>query len=494
VSESIAKGLSFATSQGAQTSIGCLPIVYYGTDEQKAKYLPGIANATLKTSYCLTEPNAGSDANSGITKAILNDAGTHYIINGQKMWITNGGYADLMIVFAKIDQDEDLSAFIVEYAYGGITRGAEEKKLGLKGSSTVQLFFNNTPVPIENLLGVRAGGFKIALNILNTGRIKLAAGSIGGCKLAIDQSISYAKDRIQFNKSIIEFGAIQHKIGEMASRTFCNESALYRAGYNIDAKIEEFKSQGETVAQAKIKAVREYAVECAILKVHCSEAVDFCIDEALQIYGGMGFSAENTIEAGYRDSRILRIYEGTNEINRMLAFGELMKRAFKTKEIDLQGAYKKIPWNFIKSLRPFKPKTGLTYERFAIRNIKNAFILMSAIAGNKLKTKLIEEQELVMMLSDILAEVYIAESALFRIEKLRAKNINAEEMEYKYKLFQIYLYESVHKVRKFSYDILNSISTGLERRAYIYVAKTILGEYHKDVKMMRREVTAYLKK
>lgn len=490
VSENIAIGLSFGTTLGAQTSIGSLPIVFYGTEEQKQKYLPGIAAATTKTCYCLTEPDAGSDANSGKTKAVLSTDGKHYIINGQKMWITNGGFADLMIVFAKIEGDENLSAFIVEYAFGGITKGPEEKKLGLKGSSTVQLFFNDCKVPAENLLGNRGEGFKMALNILNTGRIKLAAGSVGGSKYAIDQAVEYAFNRIQFKKQIIDFGAIQHKIGEMASRAFCNESALYRCGDNIDDKINELKSQGATDSEAKIKAVREYAIECAILKVHCSETVDFCIDETVQIFGGMGYSAESSIETGYRDSRILRIYEGTNEINRMLVYAELMKRAFKSKELDLGKAFRSLPLRYLKTFFPSANSGFCGKEEAVIQQMKNVFLFLSAITGSKLKEKMIDEQEMVMHLSDILAEIYITESTLLRLQKLKSKGLETKDKE---KLFRVYLYEAFHRVRKSSYDVLNSCSTGLERRWLISLSKRFSGSYHVDAKMLRREITEVLK-
>lgn len=490
VSENIAIGLSFGTTLGAQTSIGSLPIVFYGTEAQKQKYLPGIAAATIKTCYCLTEPDSGSDANSGKTKAVLSADGKHYLINGQKMWITNGGFADLMIVFAKIEGDENLSAFIVEYAFGGITRGPEEKKLGLKGSSTVQLFFNDCKVPIENLLGNRGEGFKMALNILNTGRIKLAAGSVGGSKYAIDQAVEYALNRVQFKKPIIDFGAIQHKIGEMASRTFCNESALYRCADNIDDKINELKNQGATDAEAKIKAVREYAIECAILKVHCSETVDFCIDETVQIFGGMGYSAESSIETGYRDSRILRIYEGTNEINRMLVYAELMKRAFKSKELDLGKAFKSLPLRYLNTFKPIASKGFCNEEAAVVQQLKNVFLFLAAVTGSKLKEKMIEEQEMVMHLSDILSEIYITESTLLRLQKL--KSIGAETND-KEKLFKIYLYEAFHRVRKSSYDVLNACSVGLERRWLISLSKRFSGSYYVDAKMLRREIAEVLK-
>jgi alkylation response protein AidB-like acyl-CoA dehydrogenase len=385
--EAISLGFSFATTIGAQTSIGSLPIVFYGTKEQKQKYLPGIASAKLKASYCLTEPGAGSDANSGKTKATLSSDGKTYLLNGQKMWITNGGFADVFIVFAKIEDDKDLSAFIVEKTFGGITLGKEEKKLGIKGSSTVQVFFNNCPVPVENLLSKRGEGFKIALNILNTGRVKLSAGAIGGSKFATTRAVVYANQREQFGKPISSFGAMQYKIGEMVTRTFATESAIYRTGHNIDLKQQEFVQQGMDKSEAKLLAVREYAVEAAILKVSGSDVVDYVVDEALQIHGGMGYAVETGIEMGYRDARITRIYEGTNEINRLLSVAELTRRALKTKEVDLIGAGKKLPALFVKQLLPFKSKNGFDEEKRIVKNLKAAFLLISGAAGNKLREK-----------------------------------------------------------------------------------------------------------
>jgi alkylation response protein AidB-like acyl-CoA dehydrogenase len=336
VTDVIGAGHSFAVALSAHTGIGTLPILYYGNDEQKARYLPKLATGEWKAAYCLTEPDSGSDANSGKTKAVLSEDGKHYIINGQKMWITNGGFADVYIVFAKIDTDKNLSAFIVERSFGGITMNEEEKKMGIKGSSTRQVFFNDCKVPVENLLSQRENGFKIAVNILNIGRIKLGAAAIGASKRVVNQAVNYANERKQFGISIARFGAIKHKLGEMATKIYVTESAAYRAGQNIENTIEALIESGMPEADAKLKGVEQFAIECAIMKVHGSEILDYVVDEGVQIYGGMGYSADAPMDRAYRDARINRIFEGTNEINRLLAIDMLLKRAMKG-EIDLMG-------------------------------------------------------------------------------------------------------------------------------------------------------------
>lgn len=488
-SEAISLGFSFATTLGAQTSIGSLPIVYYGNEEQKKKYLPGVASGEIKAAYALTEPGAGSDANSGKTSAVLNAEKTHYLINGQKMWITNGGFADMFIVFAKIDDDEDLSAFIVEKAFGGIDIGKEEKKLGIKASSTVQLYFNNCPVPVENLLGERGGGFKIALNILNSGRAKLAAGGVGGAKFALSQSVRYANQREQFKTPIAQFGAIKYKIGDIAARTFAIESAVYRTGFNIDRKYDALHAGGATDPEAKVKSLREFAIECAIIKVAGSELVNYAADEAIQIHGGMGYSMETGVEMGYRDARITRIYEGTNEINRMLSVAELTKRAMKTKEIDLIAEGKKIPGHLIGELIPFRSSSGLKEEKRIVDNIKKVFLLISGAAGRKLGKKLVDEQEMVINFADILAEAYLCESALLRVEKLnRTAGLNQKYLDVKTAAMRLYLYEALDRVRKAGYDAISSYASGAEKVIMRRLMMLLTPPYEINPVKLRRQV------
>jgi len=492
--EQIALGLSFATTIGAQTSIGSLPIVYYGTPEQQAKYLPGVASAQLKASYCLTEPTAGSDANSGKTEVVLNAAGTHYIMNGQKMWITNGGFADIFIVFAKIAGDKNLSAFIVEKAFGGVTIGAEEKKLGIKGSSTVQVFFSDCPIPVENMLGKRQEGFLMALNILNTGRIKLAAGTNGGCKFAIDKAIAYASERKQFDTAIVQFGAMQHKLGEMASRVFCVDAGVFRIGRDIDLKCEEFKKGGMSAQEAKLQSIREYAIECAILKVKGSENADFVVDETLQIYGGMGYSAETGIEQAYRDARITRIYEGTNEINRMLSVAELTKRALKTKEIDLMGEAKNVQRRVIASIF-LGEKSGKEEEARIVQAIKDVFMFISGAAGKKLGKAMVDEQEIVMNLADILADAFICDSAVLKVRKLEMEHAaDNEKLAIQHKMLQVYLYEAIERTRKSALDAIMAYTDGFEQTTAKFIVGKLLKSYTVNPKQLRRDITGYMVK
>ncbi len=484
--ETTAHGHAFATAIGAHTSIGSLPIVYYGTDTQKEQYLPGLANGELIASYCLTEPDAGSDANSGKTKAILNEAGTHYSINGQKMWITNGGFADLFIVFAKIDDDKNLSAFIVEKAFGGITLGEEERKMGIKGSSTIQVFFNDCMVPKENLLGERQGGFKIALNILNSGRVKIGASAVGGAKVAISISVRYAKERKQFGKSISEFGAIQHKLGDMAIKAFATESATYRIGNLIDKKYQELKAAGASQNEAKVNAIREYAIECSIAKVYGSDILCYVTDEAIQIHGGMGYAMETGVERGYRDARITKIYEGTNEVNRLLIVGELMKRAFQTKEIAVLPAMKKAPVKAATSLLSL----GDSPLDKRIENLKQLFLLLTGSAGNKLKKDLVNQQEIVMNLSDILTEIFVLESTFLRAQKAKAnKHAKAELFG---KIAEVQAFDAFEKVHTAAKEVINAYTSGLENKMMKKFINSLVPDYSINAKEYRREVAMSL--
>lgn len=489
--EALAGGFSFATTIGCQTSIGSLPIAWYGTEEQKLKYLPKIASGEWGCSYCLTEPGAGSDANSGKTRAVLSDDGSHYILNGQKMWITNGGFAEVFTVFAKIDNDEKLSAFIVEKAFGGIELGKEEKKMGIKASSTVMVFFNNVKIPKENLLGERGKGFNMALNILNSGRIKIAAGGVGGMKFGVDKTVEYANTRKQFGKSIGEFGAIKQKIGTIAAHLFAIESGTYRIGAEVDKKHAALLQAGNSANDSKINAMREYAIECAILKVLGSEAMCNTADEAIQIFGGMGYSQETGVEMAYRDARITKIYEGTNEINRMLALGEFYKRAFVTKEIKLASAKSMVPVSILQNYNPFK-SGYLANEWHFVQNLKALFMILTGAAGARLKKELVEEQEIVMNLADILSMAFVTESAFLRIEKLKQKGISAEELAVKTKLAQVYLYDAMEVARKAANTAIDSYATGVEKWVLKRLVKRMLRTYGVNPKNLKREIADYM--
>ncbi|MXV16949.1 acyl-CoA dehydrogenase family protein [Hufsiella ginkgonis] len=461
VADSMGPGHSFAVAISAHTGIGTLPILYYGNDAQKNKYVPKLASGEWKACYCLTEPNAGSDANSGRTSAKLNEAGTHYLINGQKMWITNGGFADIFIVFAKIGEDKNLTAFIVERTFGGITMNPEEHKLGIKGSSTRQVFFNDCPVPVENMLSERENGFKIAVNILNIGRIKLGAAAIGSSRRALDQAIQYATERVQFGLQIARFGAIRYKLAEMATRNFAVESAAYRAGQHIDDAYGNLVAGGTDPVKAKLKATEQFAVECAILKVWGSEMLDYIVDEGLQVYGGMGYSAEAPMERAYRDSRINRIFEGTNEINRLLIVDMLLKRALKG-ELDLMTPAQAVAAELM-SIPDFseEEETLFSAEKKVIRNLKKAGLMIAGSAVQKLMMTLAKEQEILMNIADIIGYVYLAESALLRVEKLVSLR-GEEAVKGQLDMMRIYLYGAVDKVAVAGKEALNSFAEGDE--------------------------------
>ncbi|MFM6936141.1 MAG: acyl-CoA dehydrogenase family protein [Aquirufa sp.] len=462
VAEACGGGHSFAVALSAHTGIGTLPIVYYGTEEQKKAYLPKLASGEWKAAYCLTEPDSGSDANAAKTKAKLNEAGTHYVLNGQKMWITNGGFADLFIVFAKIDDDKNLTAFLVEKSFVGISMNEEEHKMGIKGSSTRQIFFTDCEVPVENLLFKREGGFKIAVNILNIGRIKLAAAVIGGSKGVVDLAVNYSNERKQFGKSIHSFGAIQAKLANMIVRTFASESACYRAGQNIDESIASLLASGLPEAEAKLKGVEQFAIECAILKVHGSEVLDYVADEGVQIYGGMGFSAEAPMERSYRDSRINRIFEGTNEINRLLAVGTVLKRAMKG-EIELMSAAMAVGKEIlgVPDFSTDVPEGVFGKEYKVIANVKKAILMTAGAAIQKFTTEIEHQQEILMGIADMMIEVYVAESALVRVDKLIQRE-GEEKHQIARECALVYLHEAVDKVANSGKEVIMGFAKGDE--------------------------------
>ena len=492
VAEVLGGSHSFAVAYGAHTGIGTLPILYYGTEEQKKKYVPKLATGEWKASYCLTEPDSGSDANSAKTKAKLTADGKHYLITGQKMWITNGGFANIMIVFAKIDTDKNLTAFIVEKSFGGITMNEEEKKMGIKGSSTRQIFFNDCKVPIENMLSERENGFKIAVNVLNIGRIKLGSGAVGGCKATISTAVNYSKERKQFGTSISTFGAIKHKIAEMVTQTFASESAHYRAGQNIDDAYDALIASGMEAGKARLKSLEEYAIECAILKVHGSEVLDFVVDEGVQIYGGMGFSAEGPMDRAYRDARINRIFEGTNEINRLLTIDMLMKRAMKgtldlmTPTIAIQKELVAIP-----DFGADDDTAIFAKEKKALRNLKKAGLMAAGAAVQKFMMKLSDEQEVLMSLADMLIEGYVAESTLLRVEKLIGLR-GEKACEIEKEMAIIYLHHAIEKAASAGKQAIYAFAEGDELRLMMLGLKRFTKIDPYNLKEARRKVADYV--
>lgn len=491
VADAVGGGYSFAVALSAHTGIGTLPILYYGSDEQKENYIPKLTTGQWKAAYCLTEPDSGSDANSGKTSAKLNAEGTHYLINGQKMWITNGGFADIFIVFAKIDDDQHLSAFIVERDFGGITMNPEENKLGIKGSSTRQLFFNDCPVPVGNLLSERGNGFKIAVNILNIGRIKLGAATIGSARSVISQAVKYANERQQFNLPIAKFGAIRYKLAEMAIRLFANESAAYRAGQNIDDAFAHLVNEGMDEAKAKLKSVEQFAIECAIIKVWCSEMLDYVVDEGVQIYGGMGYSAEAPMERAYRDSRINRIFEGTNEVNRLLVVDMLLKRAMKG-ELDLMGPAQAVVEELM-AIPDFEDETDAPFvrEKKLISNLKKAGLMVAGAAVQKLMMSLAKEQEILMNIADIIGGVYVAESVLLRAEKLHF-NKGAAESTYAVDMAKVYLYTTIDQVYAAAKEALYSFGEGDELQMMLVGLRRFTKAQPFNVKDARRRIAEKL--
>ena len=484
--EKMGSGFSFSVAYSAHIGIGSCPIAYYGNEEQKRKYLPKLATGEWIAAYCLTEPNAGSDANAGKMNAVLSEDGKHYILNGQKMWITNGGFANVLTVFAKIDNDRVLSAFIIDYDIPGITFNPEEKKMGIKGSSTRMIFFNDVKVPVENLLGKRGEGFRIALNILHMGRMKLGGIVMGAEKYIITQSVNYANERKQFGTSIANFGAIKYKLSEQVIRTFTNESAVYRTCKYIDDQKAGFLAQGEDNGKAEILGIASYAIESAMLKVYGSEVLDYVVDESVQIYGGMGYTAEFNIERGYRDSRINRIFEGTNEINRLLITDAVLKKAMK-KEIDIFDKAEEVLDEINKLPEISIPSDYYAEKLHYIRNFKKAVLMIIGVAYRILKNKLVREQEIMMSISDMLMQLYAAESTMLRVQKLESKKGTDQVAIYK-DILDVFVYDAAYRIRKHGMDAINSFVEGDEHCKILNAVNYYTTVAPVNVKLARRRI------
>ena len=483
---------SFSTAFGAHTGIGTLPILLYGNESQRQKYLPKLASGKWMGCYCLTEPGAGSDANSGKTKAVLTTDGEYYLITGQKMWISNAGFADVFIVFARIEDDKNITGFILEKEMEGITLGEEEHKLGLNSSSTRQVFFNEVKVPTESMLGGRGNGFKIAMNALNVGRIKLSAAVLDACRRVIGLSISYANERIQFGIPIAKFGAIRHKLADMAVRTYAIESATYRAGNDIEKNIEKLESEGIDHQQAHLKGVEEYAIECSIVKVLGSETIQFCSDEGIQIYGGMGYSADTPMEAAYRDARIGRIYEGTNEINRMLLVGMILKRAMKG-ELDIMTPAIKVASELmsIPSFDSTDENVLFTLEKEHLKKLKKAILMTAGKAAQHYAMEIEKEQEVLMNLADMVIEVYTAESTILRAEKLSLKD-GEEAVEHQINMSKLFLYSAIKNCQRCGEEVILTFAEGDEQRMLLMGLKRFTKGYNINPKQLRRSIAKKL--
>ncbi|MFB9054058.1 acyl-CoA dehydrogenase family protein [Formosa undariae] len=488
---------SFSTAFGAHTGIGTMPITLYGTEEQKQKYVPKLATGEWFGAYALTEPGAGSDANSGKTTAKLSDDGKSYVINGQKMWISNAGFCSLMIVFARIEDDKNITGFIVEFdknSPNGITLGEEEHKLGIRASSTRQVFFNDTVVPAENMLAGRGEGFKIAMNALNIGRIKLAAACLDSERRITTTAVKYANERKQFKTPISDFGAIKVKLAEMATNAYVGESASYRAAKNIEDRIAMRQASGNTHQEAELKGVEEYAIECSILKVAVSEDVQHCADEGIQIFGGMGFSEDTPMEAAWRDARIARIYEGTNEINRMLCVGMLVKKAMKG-HVDLLGPAMKVQEDLmgIPSFDTPDYSALLSEEKAMVAKLKKVFLMVAGAAVQKFGPALEEHQQLLMAASDILIEIYMAESAILRTEK-NAKRFGEDSQKEQIAMSKLYLYQAVDIVEKKGKESIISFAEGDEQRMMLMGLKRFTKYVnYPDIVDLRNEIAEKVK-
>lgn len=488
ISDYLGAGQSFSVAISAHTGIGTLPILYFGTEAQKAKYIPKLITGEWIGAYGLTEPNSGSDALGAKTTAKLSSDGKYYLLNGQKCWITNGGFADVYTVFAKIDGDK-FTAFIVERGFEGFTQGPEEHKMGIKGSSTVQLYFQDCKVPVENVLGEIGKGHRIAFNILNIGRLKLCAAALGGAKRAVTDSVEYAITREQFKQPIANFGAIKHKMAEMALLLYASESALYRTAKMINDKEQELHESGKPFNEALLGAAEEYAIECAILKVHGSETLDYIVDEGVQIHGGNGFSAEYNISRGYRDSRINRIYEGTNEINRLLTVDMTLKRAMQGR-LNIMGAAMKVTQELM-SIPDFgeEDNEAFVQEKKLVNNFKKAILLTAGAAAQKLMAKLENEQEVLMCIADMAIDTYVAESLLLRVMKLAEKG---ESTQVHMDMLQCFLYDAADRINKNGKDAVNAFAEGDDQRMILMGLKRFTKAQPFNSKNARRRIADHL--
>jgi alkylation response protein AidB-like acyl-CoA dehydrogenase len=485
VAETTGAGYSFSVAYMCHCGIGTMPIMYYGNENQREKYVSRLATGELIGAYCLTEPGAGSDANSGKTNAKLSEDGKHYILNGQKMWITNGGFCDTQVVFAKIDTDRILSAFIVESSWPGVVIGPDEHKMGIKGSSTTQIYYNDVKVPVENMIGVRGEGFRIALSILHMGRMKLGANVIGAAKQTISDTVKYSNERKQFNSLISTFGSIKHKLAQMVIKVYAHESAIYRVSKDVDILLDQYKTEGCDYGRASIDAISHYAVEDAILKVYGSEMLDYVVDEGVQVHGGMGYSAEMNVDKGYRDSRINRIFEGTNEINRLLVVESATKRALKG-EYDLFGPAEAL-YNNLDAIND-SAKAGENYFEQKLRYIKNykKAVMLAIYSTNKaLGKKFMSEQEVVNNLSNMVMELYIAESLALRIQKLEGlKGANSVNRD----ILDVFVFDASSNIRKNAKDAIYSSIEGEEADKLNKAIKTLTHVAGVNVKDARRRI------
>mgnify|MGYP000026453690 CR=1 FL=1 len=496
VTEIIGTSHSFAVAHAAHTGIGMLPILYFGTEDQKQKYVPKLASGEWKASYCLTEPGSGSDALAAKSKAVLSEDGKHFILNGQKMWITNAGFADVFIVFAQLDPkgmpegESGFTGFIVEKGASGLSLGNEEHKMGIKGSSTRQVFFSDCKIPKENLLGQAGKGHKIAFNILNIGRVKLAIAALGGAKRAINLSIKYSNERKQFKQSISSFGAIQAKLANQAIKTWVLESAIFRIAQYIEDDKQNRLKEGQDFNTAILGAAEEYAIEAALLKVFGSEVLDYVVDEGVQIFGGYGFSEEYPIARSYRDSRINRIFEGTNEINRLLSVDMLLKRAMKG-ELDILGPAKAVQ-NELMSIPSMEPKTEfLAEEKEMIQNFKKTFLACGGAAAQNLMAKLEHEQEIIMDLSDVMIQTFAAESALLRAEKIAQKE-GEEAADLAITMAKVFLHEAAEDIGRSARSSVNAWASGDELRMLNMAVKRFTKPKAFNAKDARRKIAATL--